>query len=103
MSRETVEMIRRAEAQANEIRAEAVRRAANMQECAEADGKRFCEQTEQKTAEEFRRVIADMQSKAEALTKKIGEESAAEAVTLRMATKQKKHSAAKYIVRGIME
>ena len=70
MSKKTIETIREAEVKADAIRADAVRRAAEMQAQAEADGKRLCEETEKNTTVALKQMMADMQVKADELKKR---------------------------------
>ena len=103
MSKQTIEAIRAAEAKADTIRADAVKKAANMQEQAEADGKRLCDDTERETARKFKELMSEVQTKAEQLRQKSDEETMKEADLLRTSANQKKRAAVKYIVRGITD
>ena len=102
MSKKTIEMIREAEVNADALRADAVRRAAEMQAQAEADGKRLCDETEKNTAVELKKMITEMQSKADELKKRSDAQTEADADTLRAEAEKKKRGAVKYILRGIM-
>ncbi len=101
MSKKTIETIREAEVKADAIRADAVRRASEMQAQAEADGKRLCEETEKNTAVALKQMMAEMQIKADELKKRSDEQTGADAEALRADAEKKKRGAVKYILRGI--
>ena len=103
MSKETIETIRAAEVQAEAIRADAVKKAADLQEQAEIDGKRLCDDTERDMARKFKELMNEVQTKADALKQKSNEETMKEADQLRASAGQKKRAAVKYIVRGITD
>lgn len=101
MSKEAIAVIRKAEQQADSIRSDAIKKAAKLQEQAELDGQKLCEETERLTAESYQSIINEMQNKAESLKHKNNENAVKEADQIRQKAALKKPGAVKYIVRGI--
>ena len=100
MSREPINKIQEAEAQAEQLLADARRRAQDAVAKAEKDGKLACEAAERETAESLAEMLAKIRTRTDAMQERQAAESEAELEALRKSVSLRRKAAEKIVIRG---
>ena len=101
MSKETINQIREAEAQADRIIAQAEAKAAEMRAQAEAEGKELCRKTEETVAAEMAATMTQIREKTEERAGQLLELANEEAEAIAEASKLNRKMAEKLVIRGL--
>ena len=101
MSKETIEQIREAEAQADRIIAQAEEKAAKMRAAAEAEGKELCRKTEETVTAEMSAALEQIRQKTEEHASQLLEAANGEAEAIAEASKLNRKMAEKLVIRGL--
>ena len=100
MSRESINKIQEAEAQAEQLLADARRRAQDAVAEAEKNGKLACETAERETAESLAEMLAKIRTRTDALQERQVAESEEAVKALRQSVSLRRKAAEKIVIRG---
>ena len=101
MSKETIDQIKEAEAQADRIIAQAEAKAAKMRAAAEEEGKELCRKTEETATAEMTATLAELRKKTEKRADQLSDLANEEAEAIAEASKLNRKVAEKLIIRGL--